>query len=357
MSHQILNQIRKEIDAGNVRESRHMSNLSLFKYRSMTCKWNKTTERCRGIIFNRDTGRIVCRPFDKFFNLDERPSTKRKYVMSRAKTQDFIVTEKMDGSMLAIWFYEDRWLTSTPGSIDSPQAKYARNELLGKYNLKNWPKDLTYVCELITPMDRKDKVVDYGDRDELILLSAFENKWEQTEVPFGRVKSFATMATMPLVPVWQSSKEDFLSLKIPDNTEGYVIAFPNFRVKIKSLDYVRAFRLLSDFNSKHIFEYIRKGSYFEAAKILHESKRIFFDDLYAKIMQTKGEVEEEVVNWLLKCDSNNMKESALLMQEAKLDKRIQGIIFMKFKGKNEIEEDLIWKLTKERFDEQTKGIL
>lgn len=346
MSHQALALVCKEVERGNVSERVSNGSLSLFKYTTQCThrrSWNKTNLRCRGIVFDTITGKIICRPFDKFFNLGERPSTKPKYVLSRAKKTAFRVTEKMDGSMLCIWHCGDKWMTSTPGSIDSPQAIYARDYLLSKYNINQLPTDITYVCEMISPTDRQDKVVDYGKRDELVLLTAFENRWEQTEVPAGRLSLLASRANMPKVPVWEADFENFMSLPIPDNVEGYVIAFEDgFRIKVKSMAYVKAFRLLSDFSSKHLFEYVREGSYREAVRHLPESKRRYFDDLYAKILQVKGNIELEVEKWLKICDPNDMKKSAEVLKDAG---PIKSLVFGALRNKD--VRKVLWKLTEE----------
>ena len=87
MSHQALALVRKEVERGHVTERTH-GPLSLYKY-SPSCTydkaWNKTNMRCRGIVFDTSTGAIVCRPFNKFFNLNERPSTKARYVLSKRR--------------------------------------------------------------------------------------------------------------------------------------------------------------------------------------------------------------------------------------------------------------------------------
>lgn len=350
MSHQALALVRREVERGNVTERSH-GPLSLFKY-SPSCAydkgWNKTNKRCRGIVFDVNSGTIVGRPFDKFFNLNEVSGTKAKYVLSRAKRTPFRVTEKMDGSMMSVFFYNGEWQTATPGSMESPQALYARRVLLPRYNLSKVPTDVTLVCEFIAPMDRQDKVVEYGNREELVLLTALENKWEQTEVPFGRVFLFAQNTGMTLVPVWAATYENFLDLPIPNNTEGYVISFEDsFRVKMKSMAYVKAHRLISEFGSKHILDYIREGSYQGAVKQLPESKRKYFDDIFAQVMQVKGEIELEAAEWVAKCDPTDMKKSAFILQDAPED--IRPLVFGALRGKS--MEDYLWKVLHHRFKE------
>ena len=53
---------------------------------------------CRGIIFNKKTGKIIRRPWYKFFNIGEKNETNIKNLDF---TQPHIVLEKLDGSMIA----------------------------------------------------------------------------------------------------------------------------------------------------------------------------------------------------------------------------------------------------------------
>jgi len=352
MSHQALAQVQKEVREGNVNERPH-GNLCIYKYSSQCVndnQWNDVNCRCRGIVLDTTTGTIVCKPFHKFHNLNERPSTQTEIVLKKAKTIPFRVTEKLDGSLCNIWFYNGQWQCSTPGSITSEQALYATQHLLPKYNLSVLPTDLTYCCELIAPMDRQDKVVEYKGRDELVLITAFENKWDQAEVPFGRVQYFSKISGLPLVPVWNANYDNFLSLDIPTNTEGYVIAFEDgFRIKVKSIEYVRAFRLISEFSHKHIFDYIESGEYRSAVQALPETKRMYFDDIYAQIITTKGQVELEAQQWLEKCDPTDMKKSAHILNDAGV---VKHIVFMLLRGKPQDQIDkAVWKMVRMKFEQ------
>jgi len=351
MSHQALQQVQREVREGNVSERPH-GNLCIYKYtQDCVCKkaWNDVNIRCRGIVFDTTTGAIVARSFNKFFNLNERPDTEMKVVLKKAKTIPFRTTEKMDGSCIIIHHYNNHWQCATPGSITSEQALYATEHLLPKYDLSHIPTDITLVCELISPMDREDKVVEYGNRDELVLLTAFENRWDQVEIPFGRVEYFSKITGISLVPTWESNYDNFLSLDIPDNTEGYVIAFEDsLRIKVKSMAYLKAFRLVAEFSRKHLFDYIETGEYREAVKFLPELKRQHFDDVYAQVMTTKGQVELEAQEWFAKCDSKDMKKSAQILDAAG---PVKGLVFMMLREKSQDQmKTLLWKLVRQRFE-------
>jgi RNA ligase len=92
----------------------------------------------RGLIMDND-GNVVARPFKKFFNIEENRHT---------PTQDFEVFEKMDGSCIILFYYNDEWIFATRGSFTSEQAIKAK-ELSSKYPLENLDKNNTYLFEII----------------------------------------------------------------------------------------------------------------------------------------------------------------------------------------------------------------
>jgi tRNA splicing ligase len=101
-------------------------------------KWDEVTLQCRGLVTDTE-GNVVARPFKKFFNLEENKHT---------PTSDFEVFDKMDGSCIILFYYNDEWIFATRGSFTSEQAIKAK-ELSSKYPLKNLDKNNTYVFEII----------------------------------------------------------------------------------------------------------------------------------------------------------------------------------------------------------------
>ena len=74
--------------------------------------WDEITLSCRGLVTD-DEGNIVARPFKKFFNLEEGKHT---------PTKDFDVFEKMDGSLIIVFWYDGGWVVASRGSFISEQA-------------------------------------------------------------------------------------------------------------------------------------------------------------------------------------------------------------------------------------------
>lgn len=351
MSFEVLRKIRKEVERGAVTE-RAIGSLSIFKY-SQECvcdnMWNDDVVRCRGIVFDTDTGTIVCRPYDKFFNLNERPSTELKEVVNKLKTQSYMITEKLDGSCLSIWNYKGKWCASTPGSISSEQAVYAMEQLFPKYNLDALPTDLTYVCEMIAPWNRM--VVDYGDRNELVMVTAFENKWQCTEIAQGRVKMLADKAGLNFVEeIPCDDLESFLMKPVPEGEEGYVIRFSDgSRIKLKGAWYFKLHKLASLLSLKNVFEMVSEqpGAYDEVIEDVPDYIRKDFDDIYAQIMTTRDQVQHDVQQiWNSVPDHTDFKACALVFKEHDTS----PVLFAKMRGREDVLEQVTWKVVKNRLE-------
>jgi RNA ligase len=100
--------------------------------------WDEVTLMCRGLVTDHK-GDIVAKSFDKFFNIEE-----GKF----EPTENFEVWEKMDGSLLIVFWYEGKWIVATRGSFTSDQA-IKGVELLKKYNTDIMFRHLTYCFEII----------------------------------------------------------------------------------------------------------------------------------------------------------------------------------------------------------------
>lgn len=356
MSYQRLHEVRKEVARGYVHE-RPVGNLSLFKYTEKCVydkAWNKTNERCRGIVFDTSTGTIVCKPFHKFFNVGERPNTSMKVLAHKIKRMGIPqATVKMDGSMVAIFHYDGEWRTATPGSLESPQAQYAKRKLLPKYRFETLPIDLTYVCEMIAPWDRECKVCHYGDRDELIVLAAFENKWEQIEVPRQQVLLLAEKAGLPVVEEYPLDPEDPLNTPIPDGKEGYVAKFDDgFRVKVKSRWFMHWHRLADQVSYKRVAELLEKaeGDIAYILKEAPETIRDKVDDVAGYIMGKKQRIEIETDKvWTQVKDPQDFKACAELFKQ---HGPLQSILFARMRGRE--EDPVVWKMIKKELIAERK---
>lgn len=341
----MLEQVLKEVEAGNV-DRRDLGNLSIFKYgRGCTYdfKWNDINMRCRGIVFDMLTGNIVARPFDKFFNIGEHPSVSADII--REKKQPFIATSKLDGTMVSIFHYNGLWHTATPGSLESDQAKWAL-DYLKHYDLNSWPKDQTYVCEMIAGWDRK--VISY-DFEGLVLLSAFKNTWEQIEIGRNELAQYSIESKMPLVAEYNIN--DIIGHQIPNGEEGYVICYNDgLRVKIKGEWYTTSHKFLDNISISNVVSIVKGDSAVSLDNIPLHILAIF-DDLRILINLKFLQINEQVEKWwphIPNATNQDFKESALYIK-ANVPKELHSIMFAKMRGKE--YSHIIWDLVEESLKE------
>lgn len=216
--------------------------------------WNNETLMCRGLILD-GQDRIVARPFKKFFNLSEAINQGEQI-----PAEDFLVTEKLDGSLGITYFVNGKPRLATRGSFVSEQARRGTLMLEEKYADMKWNPKYTYLMEIIYPSNRI--VVDYGDMEDLVLLAIIETKTGKEE-SYDEVVNFAMSGGMPVVKRYEGIT-DYNLIEQEPNAEGYVITFLNGqRYKVKFDEYVRLHRLVTGVNARTIWDLLRNDQPFE----------------------------------------------------------------------------------------------
>lgn len=223
----------------------------LLKYDMRTADFSSPIVReARGIIFKVGEWEYpVCHPFNKFFNYGETFSDDVDW-------NSAVVSEKIDGSLMKLWFDDNRWHLSTNGSIDAYKTTFNdRDNTFGElfetallYNgitLTELTRDLdtnyTYMFELVSPLSRI--VIPYETTD--IYYLGCRNKWTDKEYPFftstQSIRVPQGIKTPKVYKMGTVSQIIAAAEELPWDEEGYVVCdrFCN-RVKIKSPKYVLA---------------------------------------------------------------------------------------------------------------------
>lgn len=308
--------------------------------------WNETTLACRGLILD-GAGQVVARPFPKFFNLDELDP-------ALIPAGPFEVYEKMDGSLgILYWLARgdgaDRPQIATRGSFTSEQAKRATQLLHDRYadTHDRLDRSKTYLFEIIYPQNRI--VVDYGEREDLVLLAIIDTATGQDES-----LDDAHKLGFPVVRRYDGLADFEILRNHPDqNAEGFVIKFQSgsqqlsLRIKIKLAEYVRLHRILTGVSNLAIWEYMAAG------KSLDELLNAVPDEFYAWVKQTKTQLETNYANIEAECracfkDHGDRKTNALYYQT----QRYPGVLFNMLDNKP--YDHIIWKQIRPTFQKAFK---
>lgn len=291
--------------------------------------WNEWTLMARGLILDQDYT-IVSRPFPKFFNMEE-------HSPEEIPSENFEVYEKLDGSLGILYWLNGKPYMATRGSFTSEQALKATEMLYQKY-AHTFPlldHSKTYLFEIIYPENRI--VVNYGEKEDLILLAIINNETGQDE-PLEEIG-------FPLVTRYDGIS-DLQTLKLleEENKEGFVIKFRSgFRVKVKFEDYVRLHRILTRISSKNIWEYLSGNQSFE--EILEKVP----DEFYDWVKKTVADLTKEYQDIEKYCqehfkDLGNRKDNALYFRTLKYP----AILFSMLDQKD--YSHIIWKMIRPTYE-------
>lgn len=227
--------------------------LYLFKYNQyLSDMSNIICQEARGIIVNveENPSVIVCHSFDKFFNYCEENASES---LNKFDWSDYSFQEKKDGSLLRMWYYNNKWNISTSGTIDAfkapidiPSNPYRSfgemfQNIFDSYgeDTSTMLENFTYSFEMTSP-DNKI-VVNYED-NELTLIGV-RNIQTNTELDPEEANPFENIRT-PKRWKYGSINEALEEINNVSNFEGLVLCDWKFnRVKIKTDEYLTLAKL------------------------------------------------------------------------------------------------------------------
>lgn len=286
--------------------------------------WNEYTLMCRGLILDNEDN-VVAVPFKKFFNYEE--LDKNQIPLN----EKYEIYTKLDGSLIILFNYNNKWNTATRGSFNSDQSIKAQQIINDKYTdiLSNLNPKFTYLFEILY---RENKIVcDYGDIEDIVLLSIMNNE-TLNEVDLDYNLGFTVVDNHKI------KVDDFIKLKEleEDNKEGFVVRFESgFRFKIKFNDYVLLHRILTGFSNKTIWESLKNNISLDS--VLENVP----DEFYKWIKSTENDFKtnyNEIYHYI----QDNFKVLETRKETAEYFKTLkyQGLFFAKLDNKD--ISDGIW---------------
>lgn len=331
----ILEPYEAAVLAGRV-EKKEKGSLILYTY-SRSCQydrdWTPITRQCRGIIFNKHTGAVVARPFEKFFNLGEMPETQLENL---PLNEQMTVTKKEDGSLIIMFWNPDSaaWDVCTKGSFISEQALFVKEHILANLKIPEEFMKYTLLWEYVSPKNRI--VMKYG-YPQLKLLTAIETETgkelsdrEVTKLIYETLleenKNQRHYLGRTEVLPFKSPKEVVEALPAYQGSnliEGFVIHFESgLRVKLKTEEYCRLHKIVTNLTPKRILEMLRDYSFEKEMVNLPEEFREESAQIATEFRRAyKGlfkEVQDELIAVLAQMPPNpTRKDLGLFIQTTK----------------------------------------
>ena len=210
-------------------------------------KWNDLTIKARGLFLAKETGKVVARSYEKFFNLLEREETTLSGICKNTELP-CTAYKKENGFLGIVSLWNDKLLVCSKSQNFGEFAQMMRDTLVetlgraGIRKLKNYLRlhDNSLVFECINLKDRH--MIKY-DKNEVVLLEGFANDLEEHTISYTELcslaRDFGCRVKEKIKDI--TDKKQLLEFvdevlnDLSNETEGYVFEGANhFRFKIKT---------------------------------------------------------------------------------------------------------------------------
>ena len=230
--------------------------------------WFNFALKSRGVVLDKNTLEIVGYPFDKFFNINERPEYREEEVLNHLKNATMVsLTDKKDGTLISVFNYNNKTYLTTNGSLENEYIDWAWELFNEKYKnfINNVPNNYTFIFEMIIPESKV--VIDYGDMRKLFLIG-IRNMKDYRFLSYEEMISFAKNNNLDI-----TEEDDFSDVKTlikkanslrEANKEGWVLKITepseDYFVKIKLAEYFELHRMVSRISFKRVYNLYTTGN-------------------------------------------------------------------------------------------------
>lgn len=288
---------------------------------------------CRGLKFSKD-GKLIARAFHKFFNLGE-----REQVNSIDWAKPHVVMSKLDGSMVHPCRINGELVFMTRmGVTDQARAalRHADENVL-RLAADTDTAGMTVVFEFTSPENRV--VIGY-DRPTLTLLAG-RDKRSGRYLKSSELKDLSVRYGVPMVA---TTSRDLSSMKLieeirqEEGIEGYVIAFEDgHRLKLKTAYYALRHKALSGLAfEKNVLAWVAEDVLDDVVPLLSppmaEKVRAYQSQIVRGLARNFEQAAAFVAEHMA-LDRRSFAEAA----RAKLDRRLQPVVFLMLDGKDGLE--------------------
>lgn len=227
-------------------------------------------KECRGLVLNKVTGELIARSFPRFFNLGEYADFDKEF-----NFEDCLVCTKEDGSLILVYYYDNKWQVNTKGSFADGEIQET-GKVWKDLVFDNLPTDFTekanksytYVFELCSMYNQ---VVRMYKKPQLYNLTTFDGYDELSFENYVDESIRMNLETPTVYTVDTDSQEDVQYLldivsKGDPTFEGFVLRDPdNKRIKVKTLAYLSLHRTINNhkLSTKNLIQHYFSGEYTE----------------------------------------------------------------------------------------------
>lgn len=290
---------------------------------SYKVKESPIVRECRGLILSEDLRwEVIAYPFNRFFNYGESEAEMNVFDWS-----NFDTYEKLDGSLIILYYYAGQWQIATRNSIHASgnvgNEPFTFEELVHRVVSKDFFENLmplnTYMFELTSKynrvvtnqIDNEGKLTLIGIRDN-ILYQEFDLKKEEKyilELGINVVERFEYTSDKEILDAAENLN--------PNEQEGFILVDKNFnRMKIKSSKYVQLHHLRFAMTPERMVELILSGETPEILVYFPDLQKVFLEyEEKLKVLESKLEYDWNSIPVMLRTyQKEDKKEFALYVK-------------------------------------------
>lgn len=248
-------------------------------------------EECRGLILEKLTWNVVSYPFRRFYNHSEGHAAK-------VNLNSSVLFEKVDGSLIELYHYKDKWRVATRGRLDASgsvgSAHFGYKDESRTFSSWFWEvakkvglsvealfTDLNYVFEIT---GKANRVLTPYTEDGLRLLTVRDTK-SLREADLINLVAISEEIGVPTPKVFEFKNTDHINNMLsmmPALDEGFVLCDYGqesdgswLRVKIKNPAYLAATRIVGGgFNDCKCLDLVLSGKSGEFANYFPEYRDV-----------------------------------------------------------------------------------
>ena len=328
-------------------------NLALFRYDTEKCSeemWNSQDSmlrEARSLVVDLEHREMILTPFRKFFNLgevEELSYDKIKKYIDECDKNDFMVYEKLDGSMQSFRYIKEKDYIIGSGSrtvnksISSRLKKgYSLLTINHKKMIKDKP-DYTFIFELISSIDVHTIPYNYDEQEGLYLIGIRDVK-TGNELSPSRVEYVANVFGVPTAKKYKMRTLDELidytnNMELIDG-EGFVVTIGDkCKFKIKSSEYLNMGKLFDNLGRKNaIIKLIADGNVDDYMSYINLNPEL--KEAYEEIKYYDTYIRNEIDKYYNLLVDLNIDKKSLMIEVNKVPKPIREWVRQKLFG-NEI---------------------
>lgn len=229
-------QIKQELQEKNINVKETEKLYLLYSLEANVTKDIELHNQCNGIILEKETNIVICGCQNKFVSINNVQENLEKY-----KENDIQVEYCEDGTMLRLYYYEDKWFVATSRCFDAKESFWISNKNyhdlffeIFSADLDTFSKNKTYLFVLLHIDNR---LVISHKNNKLIYLSNIDNKdnyevfnayssWTDEDNEDINNFSKVTKCTPSMLSIIDNTKRGFIFRISVDNT--YITLLYNF---------------------------------------------------------------------------------------------------------------------------------